>query len=237
MIILEREREREREREDRTSISFLNLTNLPGFLFAKKLCSLIVSIILFTSLSTRGVFFNVETAHAAEDANGTCGDNLIWVFTGATGNLTISGTGDMDEYNGTNMPWYSFKDSITSLTIESGVTSIGACAFYSCSSLTGSLTIPEGVTTINSNAFYSCIGFNGELTLPESLKNIDIAAFINCSGLTGSITIPAGVTNIGSYAFCEIGLTAINVHADNADYASVDGILYNKALTTLIQCP
>jgi hypothetical protein len=32
-------------------------------------------------------------------------------------------------------------------------------------------------------------------------------------------------------------LTAINVAADNNDYKSVDGVLYNKAMTELIICP
>ena len=44
---------------------------------------------------------------------------------------------------------------MTSITIPDSVTSIGAEAFYNCSSLT-SITIPDSVTSIGSNAFYSC---------------------------------------------------------------------------------
>jgi len=62
-------------------------------------------------------------------------------------------------------------------------------------------------------------------------------AFIDCGGLTG-ITIPASVTFIGQGAFyyCT-DLVSIIVPANNPNYASDGGILYNKAKTTLIQAP
>ena len=45
---------------------------------------------------------------------------------------------------------------LTSLTIPSGVTSIGEWAFSGCSGLT-SLTLPSGVTSIGNDAFRYCI--------------------------------------------------------------------------------
>jgi len=52
------------------------------------------------------------------------------------------------------------------------------------------------------------------------------------------VTIPNGVTSIGDYAFHSCtALTAIDVNAANANYASVDGVLYDKTITTLIQYP
>ena len=42
----------------------------------------------------------------ADDASGTCGDNLSWVFTENDGTLTFSGTGDIPNYGGSDMPWY-----------------------------------------------------------------------------------------------------------------------------------
>jgi hypothetical protein len=285
VIILEREREREREREDKTSTLFFSLTDYSGFLFAKKLTSLVVSIILVTSLFAGGVFLRPQIVHAADDANGECGTSLTWVFTGATGNLTISGTGAMAHYDMGGAPWYSFRTSITSLTLNPGITTISNHAFYSCTALTGELTIPIGVTTISARAFYECSKLTGDLTIPEGVETIGIYAFYKCTAFTGELTIPASVTNIGSYAFqnCSgltgeltipdgvtsigesafysctgltgevtipasvtnivgdvfrgIGSTDINVNSGNANYASIDGILYNKALTTLIQYP
>jgi len=52
-----------------------------------------------------------------------------------------------------------------------------------------------------------------------------------------SVTIPDSVTSIGVGAFDCTGLTSIVVDANNAVYSSQDGVLYNKAMTVLIQYP
>jgi hypothetical protein len=80
------------------------------------------------------------------------------------------------------------------------------------------------------------------LFIPPSLKTVIITggssigdyAFNACNGLT-SITIPDSVASISNNAFesCN-GLTAINVAPNNPNYVSQDGILYNKAKTTII---
>ncbi|MBQ9744981.1 MAG: leucine-rich repeat domain-containing protein, partial [Clostridia bacterium] len=48
-------------------------------------------------------------------------------------------------------------DSLTSVTIGNGVTSIGRYAFSVCTSLT-SVTIPNSVTSIGYRAFWCCTG-------------------------------------------------------------------------------
>ena len=88
-------------------------------------------------------------------SSGTCGaegDNLTWTLD-SEGTLTISGTGAMTDYSyGSKAPWYSSRSSIKSVTIGSGVTTIGNYAFYYCSSL-ASVTIPDSVTSIGGGAF------------------------------------------------------------------------------------
>ena len=98
---------------------------------------------------------------------------------------------------------------LTSLTLPSGVTSIGYRAFEGCSGLT-SLTIPSGVTEIGYSAFYGCSGLTS-LTIPSGVTSIGGCTFYGCSGLT-SLTIPSGVTEIGNYAFsgCS-GLTSLTI--------------------------
>ena len=99
---------------------------------------------------------------------------------------------------------------LTSLTLPSGVTSIGYRAFEGCSGLT-SLTIPSSVTSIGYGAFSGCSGLTS-LTIPSGVTSIGDGAFLSCSGLT-SLTIPSSVTSIGSDAFggCS-GLTSIYIY-------------------------
>lgn len=67
--------------------------------------------------------------------DGKCGDDLHWQYNNATTTLTISGTGDMYADSSSTMPWYRLRDSITSVIIEEGVTSLGDYAFNGCCNL------------------------------------------------------------------------------------------------------
>ena len=98
---------------------------------------------------------------------------------------------------------------VTDLAIPGGVTSIGAYAFYDCSSLT-SLTIPDSVTSIGDSAFSICSNLKS-ITIPDSVTSIGDGAFAACFSLT-SITIPDSVTSIGNDAFSSCGsLTRITI--------------------------
>ena len=61
--------------------------------------------------------------------SGTCGENLTWTFDESTGELVISGTGEMYNYLGEDAPWYSNCANIKKVEISYGVTSIGDYAF------------------------------------------------------------------------------------------------------------
>jgi hypothetical protein len=101
--------------------------------------------------------------------------------------------------------------------------------------LAGSYTIPNGVTNIANYAFEYCYQLSG-VTIPNTVTSIGDWAFSN-TGLT-SATIPASVTNMSNNAFTGGGpLAIITVDGANPKYASAGGVLFNKALTTLMQCP
>lgn len=72
---------------------------------------------------------------AAKTYSGTDG-NIHWTLDTESGELIISGTGTMNNYSynasRTNAPWGTYYLSIRTVTIESGVTSIGGYAFYGC---------------------------------------------------------------------------------------------------------
>jgi len=152
--------------------------------------------------------------------NGTCGEHLTWTLNNGT--LTISGTGEMKDYNsGASMPWYNERSSITNIIIEDGVTSIESYAFYDsqnlrsitipnsvnyiaddvfwlCTSLT-EITLPNNITTISKYLFYQCYKLNNVI-IPDNVTSIEHNAFGNCKSLT-NIVIPDSVTSIGTYAF------------------------------------
>ena len=88
--------------------------------------------------------------------------------------------------------------SLTSVNIPNSVTSIVNHAFSLCSNLT-SVTIPNSVTSIGEYAFSYCSSLTS-VTIPNSVTYIGYEAFYNCSSLT-SVTIPNSVTYIGDYAF------------------------------------
>jgi hypothetical protein len=165
----------------------------------------------------------------AQDAEGTCGDNLTWRL--SNGTLTISGTGDMTDYS-YNYPWPS---NIETVIIEDGVTSIGNRAFGECEYLT-SVRIANSVTSIGEAAFIWCESLT-TVTIPADVTSIGEQAFTACNNLT-SVTIPEKVTNIGEMAFANCrSLTAINVSENNMAYASESGVLFDKAKSVLFQYP
>ena len=153
-------------------------------------------------------------------SSGTCGDNLTWTLDDE-GTLTISGMGDMDNYTSSpydysddERPWKYDVESIKSVIIEDGITSIGSYAFFQCTKLTN-ITIPDGVKVIGSFAFYECKSLTS-ITIPDSVTSIGVSAFYDCYNLT-NITIPDNVIDIGQCAFDS---------CYNIEYNEYDNALY-----------
>ena len=177
-------------------------------------------------------------AFAADEppTSGTCGENLTWAL--KNGILTINGSGTMMEIGAINPPpWYESVDSITSIQIGNGVTSIGENAFEGCYEVTSvtipnsvtniggyafcgcgmtSVTIPNNVTSIGPGAFSNCTGLTS-VTIPNNVAGIDGKTFLGCTGLT-NITIGKGVTIIGQYALGNCtGLTSVTIPGSVTD--------------------
>ena len=86
--------------------------------------------------------------------SGTCGvqdSNLTWNLS-EDGVMTISGTGDMTDYEKENTPWFGIRKDIHTVIIKEGVNKIGNYAFYDCINL-ASLTLPCSIKSIGINAF------------------------------------------------------------------------------------
>jgi len=125
--------------------------------------------------------------------------------------------------------------ALKNVTIGNGVTTIGVNAFVGCSALEN-VTMGDHVTTINSGAFGGCSSLKS-ITLPDSLTSIDYHAFSGCKSFT-SVVIPASVSYINETAFSGCSsLESLSVSDENQYYSVMNGILFNKKLTSLLMCP
>ena len=190
--------------------------------------------------------------------SGTTG-SLTWKYDTGTKTLTISGKGDMPNYTWENpAPWEEHNREMLMLVVEEGVinigdyafrgarnfisaslpktvTRIGDYAFAGCWSLP-MVTIPAGVTKIGDYAFANCSNL-ALAPLPAALQEIGTGAFTWCGKLS-AVTIPAGVKKIEPTAFSGCRkLSAITLADGNTNYVVVDGVLFNKEKTTLVQYP
>ena len=110
--------------------------------------------------------------------SGQCGANLFWEYNPSTTTLTISGTGAMNDYTSTPMPWNAYKTEITSVVLPSGLTSIGRSSFMNCYHIT-SIEIPSSVTMIERTAFMNCTAL-AEVTFLGNVSEIKSQAFLSC---------------------------------------------------------
>lgn len=112
-----------------------------------------------------------------------------------------------------------------------------SCTYYS-----GNINIPSTVShndtiyvvvALGEEAF--CYARLSSITIPSTVTQIKYGCFLFAS-VPSSITIPASVTYIGPLAFAANNLTNITVDANNTSYMSMDGMLFSKDTTTVVEC-
>lgn len=159
----------------------------------------------------------------------------------------------------TNLGIGSFMDSaITAFTIPSTVTYLSSSAFEGCALLTH-ITVPSSVKTLGFYVFKNCRALQSvsltagikevtlemfasctslqSITLPATVETVGVDAFRGCTALE-EVFMPAATTIVSGTAFWDCtGLRLFDVHPDNPNLCSVDGVLFNKAKTILRQYP
>ena len=160
----------------------------------------------------------------------------------------------------TSISNYAFcgNKALKSVTIGNDVTNIGKCSFEACYGIT-TVTIGEGVTQIGNEAFRACRKLEN-IIIADSVENIGFSVFdatkyydseANWENevlyignhlidvketISGSVNVNKDIRTIADMAFVGCtNLSFINVSDDNLKYTSIDGNLYTKDETTLLQ--
>ncbi len=166
---------------------------------------------------------------------GACGEGVYYTLD-KDGDMRIYGEGEMAEYAYGYAPWYAYKDSIDSLTVDSGVTAVSDLAFLRSYRL-AFVSFCEGLETIGDSAFSDCDKLT-QVVIPDSTSYVGVGAFNDCDNLI-SVTIGKSVSEIGNSAFrdCD-NLENIIVDKNNKNYSNDgSGVLFNKDKTELVQYP
>ena len=100
---------------------------------------------LIALLLAAAILLSTAPAAAADSSlvlqsmqSGRCGSAAAWTLNLDTGTLRILGFGAMDDFESyqTEVPWYAYRNSIQTVAVGIGITSIGSSAFRDCTNLT-----------------------------------------------------------------------------------------------------
>ncbi len=203
----------------------------------KMLAALLTAVMTFSFFPILGM----QTVYAADKipASGNCGEftgddfsnNATFTYDSGTGALTISGTGEVGSGAFSS---YSNKNSVKSIVIGKGITTISPSAFEGLTEAT-SVSLPAGLTLIGKMAFYNCFKLK-QVTLPEGLEEIDSQAFFN-DGIS-TVEIPASMKKLNWDAFAAAdtdhgNITKVIMHSTNIEFTEPDPAIKSKIPNTI----
>lgn len=174
---------------------------------------------------------------------------------------------EIDGYPVKSIDEWAFEDceELTKVVIPDSITSIGFAAFGNCEKL-ADITLSKNLESVGGNAFENTAWFQnqpdgvvytgniayaykfteeGEFTvdIKEGTKKIAENFGDECAGQTFvdhfyTLNVPASVTEIDVMGGA-IGekCVAVNIAQDNENYASVDGVLFDKEKKNLLKYP
>ncbi len=128
------------------------------------------------------------------------------------------------------------------------VTKIGSRAFlyYDWSgSYVSSVSIPSTFTSIDIDAFNNSavetVNIDTENPAYTSIDGVVydkyVTKIVACPSRQTTVTIPATVNDIPWSVFNYTDIESVNVEDDNQYYTSVDGVVYDNTVTSLVICP
>lgn len=174
-----------------------------------------------------GLFFlnSFNISAAANSKNDIYLNSLDSSVKETTSKFTVNSEGVLIKYNGDD------KEVI----IPQNVKSIGFGAFMEHSEIE-KIVFPNSLEVIDEYAFYACTSLK-EIIIPDNVSRIGRLAFGDCSNCT-EVFLGESVKDMGEFIFwgCT-SLKNINVSQNNRNYTAYQGLLYDKNLFDLKECP
>lgn len=131
----------------------------------------------FTSEFPMSDFDYSEDSGNLEVSSGELTPSIQWSVKSSTDEvgkaiyyLELQGNGEISDYaQNDELPWEEWRDQITVVTVESGITKIGSYVFSNMDALT-TVRIANTVTALGDGAFYNC-GKLTNLQIPDSVAS------------------------------------------------------------------
>ena len=202
----------------------------------------------------------ISSGKCGENLTWSLDDNGVLTISG-TGSMWDLTLGAGDGVTTHDCPWENDKDKITKVVFTENVTSVGNWAFYYCENLE-SVILSDNIDTLGDGCFMQCTALKN-VKLTENIESIGYGAFSYCTSLS-EVVIPASLTSLegdiwwgctslksvtiealidaeylnssGLFQDCN-SLETFGVSEDNTVFKSVDGVLFTKDGTVLLQYP
>lgn len=179
-------------------------------------------------------------------------DTLTWDFDTKTGTLSIHGEGPMRDYSAEAPQWETHNNDIRAVTLDDGITSVGAYAFFNYAHLTEvylpdsvavigdsafdydwelrTITIPTSLRYVGSRAFYNTLIWEPkDLVFPEGCEYIGDQAFHSALKSGGRVVLPSTLCYLGKQAFTNAYfLSDFIVAENNPFFLSENHAIYTK---------
>ncbi len=202
---------------------------------------------------------NDEITGLEKKYSGITEDELKWEYDTASKTIVISGEGPMKAYAEDVPEWEKYCDEAEKVVIGDDVTSVGDAAFWyfleikevklgasveyigdiafsNCSSLR-TVNFPSTLKYVGDYAFNNALLHSESgFAFPEGMMYIGDSAF-HSAFKENTVSIPASLSVIEENAFANTIVSAFVVDEDNPAYSSVEGVFYDKRITTLINYP
>lgn len=148
--------------------------------------------------------------------------------------LRILDMGEAAFVDGDWLPEFGYHPLLETLILPHNIQKVGSSMDTGWGeSQFRTLVLPQGLKSIG--GFINCPHLTN-LILPESLEEILPLAFAGCYSIT-NIRIPASVRLMDGSCFAGCKIAAYEVDCNNPYYTYIDGVIFNKDLSTLVAFP